>query len=169
MEGSYTKFRYLKWNGIQDLICFLVNYFFAGLEAILKVFQSLLYEKGHQNLHSTYSKSVNVEFPFDPGLLTFPTSYVDSLQSDEPKEKKTDPTALVHTPTPCKIPDRYKPLVLPSVLHAFPANYDLYLPRFDGKCNNVNAKQHVQNVETFLDLFEVNDEDVSIRIFALSL
>ena len=169
MEGSYTKFRYLKWNGIQDLICFLVNYFFAGLEAVLKVFQSLLYEKGHQNLHSTYSKSVNVEFPFDPGLLTFPTYYDDSLQSDEPKENKTDPAALVHTPTPCKIPDRYKPLVLPSVLHAFPANYDLYLPRFDGECNNVNAEQHVQNVETFLDLFEVDDEDVSIRLFALSL
>ena len=88
MEGSYTKFRYLKWNGIQDLICFLVNYFFAGLEAVLKVFQSLLYEKGDQNIHLTHSKSVNVEFPFDPGLLTFPTSYVDSLQSDEPKERK---------------------------------------------------------------------------------
>ena len=47
-------------------------------------------------------------------------------------------------------------------------NYDLYLPRFDGECNNVNAKQHVQNVETFLDLFEVDDEDVSIRLFSLS-
>ena len=79
MEGSYTKFRYLKWNGIQDLIFFLVNYFFAGLEAVLKFFQNLLYDKGDQNLHSIYSKSVNTEFPFDPGLLTFPTSYDDSL------------------------------------------------------------------------------------------
>ena len=129
----------------------------------------MLYEKGHQNLHSTYSKNVNAEFPFDPGLLTFPTSYDDSLQSDEPKEKKIDFAALVHAPTPCKILDRYKPLVLPSVLHTFPANYDLYLPRFDGECNNVNAEQHVQNVETFLDLFEVDDEDVSIRLFSLSL
>ena len=169
MEGSYTKFRYLKWNGIQDLVCFLVNYLFVVLEAILKVFHNFLYEKGDQNLHSTYSKSVNAEFPFDPGLLTFPTYYDDSLQSDEPKENKTDPATLVHAPTPCKIPDRYKPLVLPSVLHAFPANYDLYLPRFDGECKNVNAKQHVQNVETFLDLFEVDEEDVSIRLFALSL
>ena len=100
MEGSYTKFRYPKWNGIQNLICFLVNYFFAILGAVLKVFQDLLYDKGDQNLHSTYEKSVNTEFPFDPGLLTFSTSYDDSLQSDEPKENKTDPVALVYTPTP---------------------------------------------------------------------
>lgn len=161
MEGYYTKFGYPKWNGIQDLLSFLVNYFFAVLEAALKFFQNLLYDKGDQNLHSTYSKSVNIEFPLDPGLLTFPTSYVASLKSDEPKENKPDPIALVHIPTAIIIPNRYKPLVLPSVLHAFPKNYDLYLPRFDGECTNVNAEQHVQKVETFLDLFEIDEEDVS--------
>jgi len=93
----------------------------------------------------------------------------DHLQIDEPQETKTDSIPAVNTPTPCKIPDRYKPLVLPFVLHAFPKNYDLYLPRFDGECKNVNAEQHVQNFETFLDLFEVDDEDVSMRLFALSL
>jgi len=72
MEGSYTKFGYPKWNGIQDLVCFLINYFFAILAAVLEVFQNLLYDEGDQNLQSTYSKSVNTEFPFDPGLLTFP-------------------------------------------------------------------------------------------------
>ena len=143
MEGSYTKFGYPKWNGIRDLVCFLVNYFFVILEAILKVFRNFLYDKGDQNLHSIYSKSVNIEFPFDPDLLTFPTSYDDSLQSDEPKESKTDPVALVYTPTPFIIPDRYKPLVLPSILHAFPTIYSLYLPRFDRECKNVNVEQHV--------------------------
>ena len=93
----------------------------------------------------------------------------DHLQIDEPQAKKTDFISAVHTSTPCKIPDRYKPLVLPSLLHAFPKNYDLYLPRFNGECKNVNAQQHVQNVETFLDLFEVDEEDISIRIFSLSL
>ena len=85
MEESHIKFRYPKWNGIQDLVYFLANYFFVVLEAVLKAFQNLLYDKGDQNLHSTYSKSVNTEFPFDPGLLTFPTFYDGSLQSDEPK------------------------------------------------------------------------------------
>ena len=102
-----------------------------------------MYDKGDQNLHSIYSKSVNTEFPFDLGLLTFPTSYDDSLQHEEPKEHKPDPVALVYTPTPFIVPDRYKVLVLPSILHAFSTNYYLYLPRFDGERKNVNAEQHV--------------------------
>ena len=162
-------FGYPKWNGIQDLLYFLVNYFFAVLEVALKVFQNLLYDKGDQNLHSTFSKSVNIEFPLGPSLLIFPTSYDTSLQSDEPKENEPDPITLVHIPIAVIIPDRYKPLVLPSVLHAFPKNDDLYLPRFEGECKNVIAEQHVQNVETFLDLFEIDEEDVNVRLFALSL
>ena len=85
MEGLYTKFGHPKWNGIQVLLCFLVNYFFPVLEVSLKVFESLLYDKGDQNLHTIYSKSVNSEFPFDRSLLTLPTFYDYSLQSDEPK------------------------------------------------------------------------------------
>ena len=111
MEGPYTKFRYPKWNGIQHLICFLVNYFFAFLEAILKFFQSLLYDKGDQNLHSKYSKSVNIEFSFDLGLHPFPKYYDDHLRNDQPKETKTDLVAPIYTPRPSIVPDRYKPLV----------------------------------------------------------
>ena len=98
MEGSYKKFRYSKWNGIQDLICFLVNYFFAFLKTVLKVFQNLLHYKGDQNLGSTYSKSINTEVSFDLGLHPFSKSYDDHLQIDEPKEIKTDPTTSIHTP-----------------------------------------------------------------------
>jgi len=128
-----------------------------------------LYDKRDQKLHLIYSKIVNSEFPFDPGLLTFTTSYDDSLKLDEPKENKPDPVALVYTPTPFIVPDRYKTLVLASILHAFPTNYYLYLPKFDGECKNVDVEQHVKNFETFLDLFEIDNEDVSIRLFSLSL
>ena len=93
----------------------------------------------------------------------------DRLQTDEPQETKTDSIPSVHTPIPCKIPDRYKPLILPHISHAFPKNHDLYLPRFDGERNNITAERHVLNFESFLDLFEVDEEDVSIRLFALSL
>ncbi len=77
--------------------------------------------------------------------------------------------ASVHTPLPCKILDRYKPLILPPIFHSFPKNHDLYIPRFDGDYNNINAERHVLNFESFLDLFEVDEEDVSIRLFSLSL
>ena len=100
----------------------------------MKVFPSLLYEKDDQSLDSTYLKSVNTEFPFDfdqdQDLL--PENCAYPFQVDEPQEMKTNPIAYVHTPTPCKILDRSKPLILPLILHDLPKNYYKYLPRFDG-------------------------------------
>lgn len=96
-------------------------------------------------------------------------SYDDCLQTDEPQETKTGCTPFVHIPIPCKILDRYKPLILPPISHSFPKNHYLYLPRFDGDCDNITTERHVLNFESFLDLFEVDKEDVSIRLFALSL
>ena len=90
-------------------------------------------------------KVVNTNYSYTFHICQDPSSesYDDHLQIDEPQEIKTNPIAFVHIPTAVIIPDRYKPLVLPSILHAFPKNYDLYLPRFDGECKNVNAEQHV--------------------------
>ena len=77
----------------------------------------------------------------------------DRLQTNEPQEIKIDSILYVHTPIPCKIPNRYKPLILPPISHAFPKNHDLYLPRFDGERNNITTERHVLNFESFLDLF----------------
>jgi hypothetical protein len=68
-----------------------------------------------------------------------------------------------------KVPDRYKPLDLPLILHDLPVNYINNLPRFDGENGKITAEKHVQNLEDFLDLYEVEDDDVCIRIFSLSL
>jgi hypothetical protein len=68
-----------------------------------------------------------------------------------------------------KIPDRYKPLDLPPILHDLPANYTNNLPRFDGENANITAKNRIQRFEDFLDLYEVEDDDVYIGMFALSL
>jgi hypothetical protein len=84
------------------------------------------------------------------------------LQSDNSK-----PLAL--PPIPVKIPDRYKPLDLPPILHDLPANYTNNLPRFDGENANITAEKHIQRFEDFLDLYEVEVDDVYIRMFALSL
>jgi len=85
----------------------------------------------------------------DPSL----ESYGDRLQTDEPQEIKNNSTSFAYTPIPCKIPDRYKPLILPPISHAFPKNHYLYLPRFDGECDNITAERHVLNFESFLGLF----------------
>jgi hypothetical protein len=68
-----------------------------------------------------------------------------------------------------KFPDRYKPLYLPPFLHDFPVNYINNLPRFDGENANIIVEKNIQSLEDFLDLFEVEDDDVYIRMFALSL
>ena len=70
---------------------------------------------------------------------------------------------------PAKIPDRYKPLDLPPILHNLPANYRKNLPRFDGENANITAKNHIQRFEYFLNLYEVEDDDVYIRMFSLYL
>jgi hypothetical protein len=76
---------------------------------------------------------------------------------------------LASPPIPAKIPDRYKPLHLPPFLHDLPVNYINNLPRFDGENVKITVEKHIQNLEDFLDLFEVEDDDVCIRIFSLSL
>jgi hypothetical protein len=67
-----------------------------------------------------------------------------------------------------KIPDQYKPLELPPILHDLPANYTNNLPRFNGENANITIEKHIQRFEYFLDLYEVEADDVYIRMFALS-
>jgi hypothetical protein len=76
---------------------------------------------------------------------------------------------LASSPVLAKVPDRYQPLDLPPILHDLPVNYINNLPRFDGENGNITAEKHIQNLEDFLDLYEVEDDDVCIRMFSLSL
>jgi len=86
---------------------------------------------------------------------------------ENPKIKPNHPIP-VHIPVPRKVPDRYKPLILPPVLNPLPIDHPKYLPRFDGE-NGVTAQRHIQAFEDYLNRFEVDHVDVSIRLFALSL
>ena len=44
----------------------------------------------------------------------------------------------------------------------------MYLPRFDGE-NGVTSQKHIQAFDDYLNIFEVEDEDASLRLFSLSL
>ena len=104
-------------------------------------------------------------FP-DPGQDHIAEIYDNHIQPDEPQNIKPNFTVLVHTPTPFKILDRYKPLLLPPILHDIPANYYKYIPRFDGEYGNITAEKHIHGFEHFIDLFEVKEDGVCIRIFS---
>jgi len=157
MKGQYGKIRYSSWNFIQDILFFVINYFFSFLENFKKALQSILYlRKDPQPAFDSFPlKIVDTKdlHAFELDQDHFLESCDDHLQTDEPQETKIDCTPSVHTPIPCKIPNRYKPLILPPISHAFPKNHDLYLPRFDGERDNITAKRHVLNFESFLDPF----------------
>jgi hypothetical protein len=63
---------------------------------------------------------------------------------------------------------RYAPLVLVAPLHAMPQDYQTRLPQFDGT-GPLNAQQHVDKMNDYFDLQEVDEADVQMRLFAQSL
>ena len=63
---------------------------------------------------------------------------------------------------------RFTPLVLPLVLHDLPMNYAQRIALYDRE-GNVSARYHVDKFDDFIDLEEVDYEDVKMRLFAQSL
>jgi hypothetical protein len=60
---------------------------------------------------------------------------------------------------------RYAPLVLAAPLHDMPQDYQMRLPQFDGT-GSLNAQQHVDKMNDYFDLQEVDEADVQMRLFA---
>jgi hypothetical protein len=58
--------------------------------------------------------------------------------------------------------------VLAALLHAMPQDYQTRLPHFD-TTGPVNAQQHVDKMNDYFDLQEVEEVDVQMRLFAQSL
>jgi hypothetical protein len=63
---------------------------------------------------------------------------------------------------------RYAPLVLASPLHAMTQDYQTRLPQFDTK-RPLSAQQHVDKMNDYFDLHEVDEADVQMRLFSQSL
>jgi hypothetical protein len=89
--------------------------------------------------------------------------------SCELNETKADLVCSILNPSPSKIQERYSPLKLPSIIHDFPLKHYKYLPRFDGELDGRSAEKNTQVFEHFIDLFEIEHNDVSMRVFSQSL
>jgi hypothetical protein len=63
---------------------------------------------------------------------------------------------------------KYAPLVLASPLHAMPQDYQMRLPQFDGT-RPLNSQQHVDKMNDYFDLREVDEANVQMRLFAQRL
>jgi hypothetical protein len=168
MTKQSGKIRYSSSNCIQDIVGFICNYFLSyydpGQEYIVEIHNDQFQAEEPQRIHPIPIALVHTPIPVDiavrhkphalsPIIVEIPVSY--------------NPLAL--PPIPVKVPDRYKPLVFPSILNDLPANYSNNLPRFDGENAKITDEKHIQNLEDFLDLFGVEEYDVYIKMFSLSL
>jgi hypothetical protein len=63
---------------------------------------------------------------------------------------------------------RYAPLVLVTPLHAMPQDYQMRLPQFDGTWT-LNAQQHVDKMNNYFDLQELDKADIQMRLFTQRL
>ena len=60
-------------------------------------------------------------------------------------------------------------LRFPRTLHDFPKKYYKYIPKFDGESEYLTFDKNLQSFEYFLDLFEIEHDDVCMRVFSQSL
>ena len=62
----------------------------------------------------------------------------------------------------------YAPLVLAAHLHTMPQDYQTRRPQFDGT-RPLNAQQHIDKMNDYFYLQEVDEADVQMRLFVQSL
>jgi hypothetical protein len=175
MAKQPRKTRYSSSNCIQDIFGFICNYFLSyhdpGLEYIVEIQDDHFQPEEPPEIKPQIVDYVHAHTP-----VHIPDAPVETLVRHKPPA--LSPTLakpldgckpLASSPVLAKVPDRYQPLDLPPILHDLPVNYINNLPRFDGENGKITAEKHIQNLEDFLDLYEVEDDDVCIRMFALSL
>jgi len=155
----YKQIMHLTWIIIQEIMFFLFHKILLCILYFKDDFMSDFYEFPLKNF---------VEKP-PCTLEQQPSNAVEDHHTakEEPKIVPSLPIPI-HTLVPRKVPERYKPLILPLVLNPLPANHPEYLPRFDGE-NGITAQKHIQAFEDYHNIYEVEDEDVSLRLFSLSL
>lgn len=59
----------------------------------------------------------------------------------------------------------FAPLVLLQVLDDMPVDYQIKIPFFDGTPNNITTQQHVDRMADFYELYEIDAENVAMRLF----
>jgi hypothetical protein len=168
MARKPGKIRYSNSNCIQDIIGFIYNcifsYYNPGQELIVEAHNDHDQAEEPQRI-----QPLSIALEYNPISIDSPVRQRSHASSPPMVEIPVNHQPIALPPIAAKIPDIYKPLYFPPILHEFPANYNNKLPRFDGEDANITAENPIQRFEDFLDVYEVEDENVYIRMFALSL
>jgi hypothetical protein len=173
MERQYGKIRYSSLSLVQEVLFCFINIFLSFLEFFKRIFLHLLHSnKAHRStLVYTPWKIVGIPPSCITDIHQAPSSepYDVHDHSCEINETKSELVPSVLNPTPSKIQERYNPLKFPSILHDFPLKNYKYLPRLDGELDGKSAEKNIQVFEHFIELFEIEHDDVSMRAFSQSL
>jgi len=124
----------------------------------------------------TAHEQTNPPFVSITPIVTYPKSTVGSPSTSRitspphtPSTPHTTATPTPPTPPRPNLPKpmaaRFSPLALPQNLHDMPADYQSKLPMFDGTPQSVSAQQHIDKMTTFFDLYEIDEEDVTMWLF----
>jgi hypothetical protein len=175
MTKQPRKTRYSSSNCIQDIFGFICNHVLSFSKPGQKYIDEDHFD--HQSIDESQEIiPTTVEYVHAHTPVHIPDAPVECLVRHKPPALSPTPAEPLDVCKPfasslvfAKVPDRYKPLELPPILHDLPVNYINNLPRFDGENEKFTAEKHIQNLEDFLDLYEVEEDDVYIRMFALSL
>jgi hypothetical protein len=175
MTKMSRKIKYSSPNCIQDIFGFICNYVLSYSKPDQKYIvedciDHLLIDEPQDTkpqIVDHVHTHIPMHIPDTP--LEIPVRYKSHDLSPTTVEILVSYKLLSLPPILAKIPDIYKTLDLPPILHDLPANYTNNLPSFDGENVKITAEKHIQSLEDFLDLFEVEDDDVCIRMFSLSL
>ena len=62
---------------------------------------------------------------------------------------------------------KFSPLVLPQQLHDLPHDYGQHVKKLNGE-DEVSAQQHLVWFDDYCDIENMDDEDIKMRLFALS-
>ena len=146
------------------------RFLLSSPKLVKTVFHCSLHSKqNHEFTHvypSLWTESISSSCTFD--FDQYPSFEPHDIKDHpcEPHETTVDNTSIPHSSVSSNIPNRYIPLHLPLILHDFPTKHYNYLPKFDQESKNITAEKHLQAFEHFLDLFEVEHDDVYMRFFS---
>jgi len=121
----------------------------------------------------TAQEQTNPPFVSISPIVTYPETTVGSPSTitSPPHTPHTPHTTVTPTPPipprpnlPKAMAARFAPLALPQNLHDMPADYQSKIPMFDGIPQSVSAQQHIDKMTTFFDLYEIDEEDVTMRL-----
>jgi hypothetical protein len=174
MEEKYGKIRYSSLSLVQEVLFCFINIFLSFPEFFKRIFLHLPHSNEAHRSTLVYPPWKTIGIPHSSCITNFhqapsyePYDVYD--HSCELNETKFELVPSVLNPTPSKIQERYNPLKFPSILHDFLLKHYEYLPRFDGEIDGKSAEKHIPVFEHFIELFEIEHDDVSMRAFSQSL